>query len=176
MVVAIVFAIVVAFAIPLFARFIAAALVNDASRAQYRQAEEERVRKDRACSSHVEHLLTVYKHSRSRAGIEVADLFDSSCRGRTYSGDAAHRARLCGWGTRIENVARRMRCSKCGKKQCLLRASRVGIRGDGLAANSNNRPLPRPHRCLARMDLFRHQPLVCAQSVVQAGGAHRVIR
>src|SRR4029077_14296214 len=90
MVVAIVFAIVVAFAIPLFARFIAAALVNDASRAQYRQAEEERVRKDRACSSHVEHLLTVtvYKNSRSRAGIGVADLFDSSCRGRTYSGDA----------------------------------------------------------------------------------------
>jgi hypothetical protein len=36
--------------------------VNDASRAQRHQAEEESVRKNRACSSHVEHLLTMCDH------------------------------------------------------------------------------------------------------------------
>ena len=30
--------------------------------------------------------------------------------------------RLCGWDARLEDVARRMRCSKCGKKKCTLRA------------------------------------------------------
>jgi hypothetical protein len=30
--------------------------------------------------------------------------------------------RLCGWDARLEDVAKRMRCSKCGKKQCSLRA------------------------------------------------------
>jgi hypothetical protein len=30
--------------------------------------------------------------------------------------------RLCGWDSRLEDVAKRMRCSKCGKKQCALRA------------------------------------------------------
>jgi ribosomal protein L44E len=30
--------------------------------------------------------------------------------------------RLCGWDARLEDVARRMRCSKCGKKRCTLRA------------------------------------------------------
>ncbi len=29
--------------------------------------------------------------------------------------------RLCGWDARLEDVAKRMRCSKCGKKQCTLR-------------------------------------------------------
>jgi len=31
-------------------------------------------------------------------------------------------AKICGWDTRLEDVAKRMRCSKCGKKQCSLRA------------------------------------------------------
>jgi translation initiation factor 2 beta subunit (eIF-2beta)/eIF-5 len=31
-------------------------------------------------------------------------------------------ARLCGWDSKLEDVAKRMRCSKCGKKQCTLRA------------------------------------------------------
>jgi ribosomal protein L44E len=30
--------------------------------------------------------------------------------------------RLCGWDARLEDVAKRMRCSKCGKKRCALRA------------------------------------------------------
>src|ERR1700722_7044551 len=30
--------------------------------------------------------------------------------------------RLCGWDARLEDVAKRMRCSKCGKKRCSLRA------------------------------------------------------
>ena len=30
--------------------------------------------------------------------------------------------RLCGWDARLEEVAKRMRCSKCGAKQCRLRA------------------------------------------------------
>ena len=29
--------------------------------------------------------------------------------------------RLCGWDARLEEVAKRMRCSKCGAKQCTLR-------------------------------------------------------
>jgi len=31
-------------------------------------------------------------------------------------------AKLCGWDARLEDVARRMRCSICGKKQCTARA------------------------------------------------------
>jgi hypothetical protein len=31
-------------------------------------------------------------------------------------------ARLCGWDTGIDQVVRRLRCSKCGKKQCTWRA------------------------------------------------------
>ena len=27
-------------------------------------------------------------------------------------------ARLCGWDTGIDQVVRRLRCSKCGKQQC----------------------------------------------------------
>jgi hypothetical protein len=30
--------------------------------------------------------------------------------------------RLCGWDARLEVVAKRMRCSKCGQKKCQLRA------------------------------------------------------
>ncbi|SRR6266851_4054186 len=30
--------------------------------------------------------------------------------------------RMCGWDAKLEDVAKRMRCSKCGKKQCTLRA------------------------------------------------------
>jgi ribosomal protein L44E len=30
--------------------------------------------------------------------------------------------RLCGWDARLEDVAKRMRCSKCGKKRCTLKA------------------------------------------------------
>jgi hypothetical protein len=29
--------------------------------------------------------------------------------------------RLCGWDARLEDVAKRLRCSKCGKKKCDLR-------------------------------------------------------
>jgi hypothetical protein len=31
-------------------------------------------------------------------------------------------AKLCGWDAKLEDVARRMRCSICGKKQCTARA------------------------------------------------------
>ena len=34
-------------------------------------------------------------------------------------------AKLCGWDARLEDVAKRMRCSKCGKKQCTLRATEL---------------------------------------------------
>jgi hypothetical protein len=30
--------------------------------------------------------------------------------------------RLCGWDARLEDVAKRMRCSKCGLKKCTLQA------------------------------------------------------
>jgi hypothetical protein len=30
--------------------------------------------------------------------------------------------RLCGWDARLEDVAKRLRCSKCGMKKCALRA------------------------------------------------------
>ena len=30
--------------------------------------------------------------------------------------------RLCGWDSKLADVARRMRCSKCGAKRCSLRA------------------------------------------------------
>jgi hypothetical protein len=30
--------------------------------------------------------------------------------------------RLCGWNARLSEVAKRMRCSKCNKKNCTLRA------------------------------------------------------
>lgn len=30
--------------------------------------------------------------------------------------------RLCGWDARLTDVAKRMRCSKCGKKRCSLKA------------------------------------------------------
>ncbi len=30
--------------------------------------------------------------------------------------------RLCGWDARLADVAKRMRCSKCGAKRCTLRA------------------------------------------------------
>lgn len=30
--------------------------------------------------------------------------------------------RLCGWDARLADVAKRMRCSKCGKKRCSLQA------------------------------------------------------
>ena len=30
-------------------------------------------------------------------------------------------SRLCGWDARLEDVANRMRCSKCGKKRCKLK-------------------------------------------------------
>jgi translation initiation factor 2 beta subunit (eIF-2beta)/eIF-5 len=30
--------------------------------------------------------------------------------------------RLCGWDAKLADVEKRMRCSKCGKKQCSLRA------------------------------------------------------
>lgn len=31
-------------------------------------------------------------------------------------------ARLFGWDTSLEDLARRLRCSKCGKRQCSVRA------------------------------------------------------
>jgi rRNA maturation protein Nop10 len=31
-------------------------------------------------------------------------------------------SRMCGWDARLEDVAKRMRCSKCGKKRCTLKA------------------------------------------------------
>jgi DNA-directed RNA polymerase subunit M/transcription elongation factor TFIIS len=30
--------------------------------------------------------------------------------------------RLCGWDAKLEEVVRRLRCSKCGAKQCAWRA------------------------------------------------------
>jgi ribosomal protein S14 len=30
--------------------------------------------------------------------------------------------RLCGWDSRLQDVAKRMRCSKCGMKRCTARA------------------------------------------------------
>ncbi|MGA2776831.1 MAG: hypothetical protein ABSF94_04685 [Steroidobacteraceae bacterium] len=31
-------------------------------------------------------------------------------------------SRLCGWDARIADIAPRLRCSKCGKKACTVRA------------------------------------------------------
>jgi hypothetical protein len=30
--------------------------------------------------------------------------------------------RLCGWDARLDDIAMRLRCSKCGKKACTIRA------------------------------------------------------
>src|SRR5271155_2773763 len=30
--------------------------------------------------------------------------------------------RLCGWDTRLDDLAKRLRCSKCGQKNCIVRA------------------------------------------------------
>jgi len=30
--------------------------------------------------------------------------------------------RICGWDTRLDDLAMRLRCSKCGKKACMIRA------------------------------------------------------
>jgi hypothetical protein len=38
---------------------------------------------------------------------------------RTYPNSLAH---LCGWDARLEDLSRRLRCSKCGKKGCEIRA------------------------------------------------------
>jgi len=47
-----------------------------------------------------------------------------SCAACRYerSADPRTLARLCGWDARLEDVARRMRCSKCGRKECRARA------------------------------------------------------
>jgi hypothetical protein len=47
-----------------------------------------------------------------------------TCGGCRYERTTDPRAlgRICGWDARIEDVARRMRCSKCGKKLCKVRA------------------------------------------------------
>jgi len=39
--------------------------------------------------------------------------------------------RLCGWDARLEDIAKRMRCSKCGRKRCRLRAFPPKKRWDG---------------------------------------------
>jgi ribosomal protein S14 len=45
----------------------------------------------------------------------------SEC-GHERKADPLTLGRLCGWDARLEDVAKRMRCSKCGKKRCVLRA------------------------------------------------------
>jgi translation initiation factor 2 beta subunit (eIF-2beta)/eIF-5 len=42
--------------------------------------------------------------------------------GHERSSDPHTLGRLCGWDAKLADVARRMRCSKCGKKNCTLRA------------------------------------------------------
>jgi hypothetical protein len=42
--------------------------------------------------------------------------------GHERKADPATLGRLCGWDSRLTDVAKRMRCSKCGKKRCSLRA------------------------------------------------------
>ena len=44
----------------------------------------------------------------------------SACR---YEREAMPHAlgRICGWDAKREDVARRLRCSKCGRKQCVIR-------------------------------------------------------
>jgi hypothetical protein len=42
--------------------------------------------------------------------------------GHERSSDPHILGKLCGWDAKLTDVARRMRCSKCGKKQCKLRA------------------------------------------------------
>jgi hypothetical protein len=36
-------------------------------------------------------------------------------------------ANMCGWGARLEEVARRMRCATCGAKKCAVRAVPVTV-------------------------------------------------
>jgi DNA-directed RNA polymerase subunit RPC12/RpoP len=42
--------------------------------------------------------------------------------GHERSSDPHTLGRLCGWDAKLADVARRMRCSKCGKKNSTLRA------------------------------------------------------
>jgi translation initiation factor 2 beta subunit (eIF-2beta)/eIF-5 len=42
--------------------------------------------------------------------------------GHERSSDPHTLGKLCGWDAKLADVASRMRCSKCGKKQCALRA------------------------------------------------------
>jgi ribosomal protein S14 len=42
--------------------------------------------------------------------------------GHERSSDPLTLGRLCGWDAKLTEVAKRMRCSKCGKKKCTLRA------------------------------------------------------
>jgi hypothetical protein len=42
--------------------------------------------------------------------------------GHERSSDPHTLGRLCGWDAKLSDVAKRMRCSKCGKKKCTLRA------------------------------------------------------
>jgi hypothetical protein len=42
--------------------------------------------------------------------------------GHERTSDPQVLGRLCGWDARLADVAKRMRCSKCGKKKCALRA------------------------------------------------------
>jgi len=52
--------------------------------------------------------------------------------GHERSAEPKTLGRLCGWDAKLEEVAKRMRCSKCGKKQCAARAVRAQKpRGEG---------------------------------------------
>jgi len=42
--------------------------------------------------------------------------------GHERSAEPQTLGRLCGWDTLLEDAAKRLRCSKCGRKQCDLRA------------------------------------------------------
>ena len=45
----------------------------------------------------------------------------SEC-GHERTAEAHTLGRLCGWDAKLADVEKRMRCSKCGKKKCSLRA------------------------------------------------------
>jgi hypothetical protein len=42
--------------------------------------------------------------------------------GHERASDPHTLGRLCGWDAKLTDVAKRLRCSKCGRKKCTLRA------------------------------------------------------
>jgi hypothetical protein len=50
-------------------------------------------------------------------------------------------ARMCGWDSKIQDLEKRLRCSKCGKKGCSIRALEMQKPRGTRPANTSHRTL-----------------------------------